>query len=330
MTDAYTHPCFRSAAEKAAYQAVEDALAARIQRRDHVPEGEREGWRQNLFPFADHWSSVRELEACMAFREPADPESAVVADALIRAGTVTDDLYARLLAVADRRHAEHLRYPGLPVTRAVAFDAFGTLVHIGTKHRPYERLIARARNRAAELTSPMVAGIELADYAALLGLSHPDAELAMLEDELASVELYPDALDALRRIRDQGVTIAVASNLAEPYAAPLMALLGDLVDVWHFSFAVGAAKPQRAFYDALTGRLGIEAGEMLMVGDTWKDDVAGAVDAGARARWLDRAGRGGYVRRFVAARSLDDIGWTCGRPANLQSGQRNCLAREPQ
>lgn len=309
MTDAYTHPCFRSATEEAAYKAVEDALAAHIQRRNHVPEGEREGWRQNLFPFADHWSSVRELEACMAFREPSDPELAVIADALVRAGTATDDLYARLLAVADRRHAEHLRYPGLPVTRTVAFDAFGTLVRIGRRHRPYERLIARARDQAAEMPSPMVAGIELAEYAGLLGLPRPDAELAMLEEELASVELYPDALDALHRIRDRGVTVAVASNLAEPYAAPLMALLGDLVDVWHFSFAVGAAKPQRAFYAALVDRLGIEAHELLMVGDTWQDDVAGAVDAGARARWLDREGRASYVRRFIAARSLDDIGW---------------------
>lgn len=45
--------------------------------------------------------------------------------------------------------------------------------------------------------------------------------------------LYPDTLDALRRVRAAGVRIAAASNLALPYAAPLKALLGDLVDVWH-------------------------------------------------------------------------------------------------
>jgi hypothetical protein len=69
-------------------------------------------------------------EAVMVFREPVDPDAAVVADAMIRAGSVTDALYARLLAATDRLYAPPA------VTRAVAFDAFGTLVQIGRKHIP--------------------------------------------------------------------------------------------------------------------------------------------------------------------------------------------------
>ncbi|USI75241.1 HAD family hydrolase [Sphingomonas morindae] len=305
----WTHPHFRTPAEQAGYEAVDAELADRIPRRDHVPEGERDGWRQNMLPFGERWSGIRELEACLAFREPSDPESAVVADALVRAGTVTDDLYDRLLAVADRRYTEHLHYPSPPITRAVAFDAFGTLVRIGKRHRPYERLVARARQRAAELPSPMTAAIGLDDYAAMLGLSPPHVERIGLEEELASVTPYPDALETLRRVKAHGVTVVVASNLAEPYAAPLKALLGDWVDVWHFSFAVGATKPQRFFYAALTARLGIEPHELLMVGDSWHADVEGAVKAGARAQWLDRTGRAAYVRRHVAVRSLADVGW---------------------
>jgi len=57
----------------------------------------------------------------------------------------------------------------------------------------------------------------------------------MLDKELATIALYPDTLDALRRVREQGVKVAVASNLAQPYAALLKALLSDLVDIWHFS-----------------------------------------------------------------------------------------------
>lgn len=64
-----------------------------------------------------------------------------------------------------------------------------------------------------------------------MGLPHPDAELAMLDEELATIALYPDAMDALRWVREQGVSVAVASNLASPYVAPLKAFLGDLVDV---------------------------------------------------------------------------------------------------
>lgn len=152
----------------------------------------------------------------------------------------------------------------------------------------------------------MVQPIGLADYAGTLELPHPDAELAMLDEELATIALYPDTLDALRQIREQGVRIAVASNLALPYAAPLKALLGDLVDIWHFSFDAGAIKPETEFYAGLTARLGCEASELMMVGDTWRDDIVGAVEAGSRARWVDREGRACHARRFIAIRELGD------------------------
>ncbi|MBD8621179.1 HAD family hydrolase [Sphingomonas sp. CFBP 13728] len=270
MSDAL--PSFRTPAEQAAYAAVLADLADRD----------------------------REDEAVMIFREPTDPDAAVTADAMTRAGSVSDDQYARLLAAADRLYAPP------PVTRAVAFDAFGTLVYIGRKRHPFERLIRQARDRAQALPSPMVQPIGLADYAAALGLPHPDAELAMLDEELATIALYPDTLDALRRVRERGVRIAIASNLALPYAAPLKALLGDLVDIWHFSFDAGAIKPDRAFYAGLTTRLECEASELLMVGDTWRDDIVGAVEAGSRARWVDREGRACHVRRFIAVRELGD------------------------
>ena len=201
---------------------------------------------------ADLASRDRGSEAVTIFREPTDPAAAVIADAMVRAGTVSDDLYARLLAVADRRYARR------PVTRAVAFDAFGTLVHIGRKRHPFERLIRQARERARIFPSPMTYPVSLADYAQAIGLPPPEAELAALNEELATIALYPDTLDALRRVRAEGVKVAVASNLALPYAAPLKALLGDLVDVWHLSFAEGAIKPDRAFYAGLTAKLGCE------------------------------------------------------------------------
>ncbi|RKE42412.1 MULTISPECIES: HAD family hydrolase [unclassified Sphingomonas] len=270
MSDAL--PSFRTPAEQAVYAAVLHDLAGRD----------------------------RGDKAVMVFREPTDPDAAVVADAMIRAGRVSDTLYARLLAAADRLYASP------PVTRAVAFDAFGTLVHIGRKRHPFERLIRQARDQAQTLPSPMAQLIDLADYAAALGLPHPDAELAMLDQELATIALFPDTLDALRRVREQGVRIAVASNLALPYAFPLKALLGDLVDIWHFSFDAGVIKPDRAFYAGLTARLGCEASELLMVGDTWRDDIVGAVEAVSRARWIDREGCASHARRFIAARELGD------------------------
>ena len=78
------------------------------------------------------------------------------------------------------------------------------------------------------------------------------------------------------------------------------------MDVWHLFFAEGAIKPDRAFYAGLTAKLGCEAGELLMVGDTWAADIVGAVEAGSRAWWVDREGRASHARRFIAVRRLGD------------------------
>jgi len=220
---------------------------------------------------------------------------------MIRVGSVSDNQYARLLAAAYRLYAPP------PITRAVAFDAFGTLVHIGRKRHPFERLIRQARDRAEALPSPMVQPVGLADYAAALRLPRPDTELAMLEEELATIALYPDTLNALNRVCEQGVRIAVASNLALPYAAQLKALLGDLGCLALSTFDTDEVKPDRAFYAGLTAKIGCEASELLMVGDTWRGDIVGAVEAGARARWVDREGRASLARRFIAVRELGDV-----------------------
>lgn len=49
----------------------------------------------------------------------------------------------------------------------------------------------------------MVQPIGLADYAAALGLPHPEAELAMLDGKLVTIALYPDTSDVLGRVREQ-------------------------------------------------------------------------------------------------------------------------------
>jgi FMN phosphatase YigB (HAD superfamily) len=98
----------------------------------------------------------------------------------------------------------------------------------------------------------------------------------------------PRHAEWLHRVHEQGVKVAVASNLAQCYADPLKALLSDLVDIWRFAFNAGAIKPERALHADLTARLGCEASELLMVGDTWRDDIVGAVEAGSRSRWVNR------------------------------------------
>ncbi len=81
----------------------------------------------------------------MVFRQLTDPDAAVIADVMIRTGSISDAQYARLLSAANRQYAPST------ITCAVAFDAFATFVHIGHKPHPFEQLILQAYDSAEAL-----------------------------------------------------------------------------------------------------------------------------------------------------------------------------------
>lgn len=99
---------------------------------------------------------------------------------------------------------------------------------------------------------------------------------------------------------------AVPLNLVLPRVALLEPLLGNLVNVWHFPFNAYAITLRGAFYANLTARLACKTSERLTVGDTWRNDIVGAIEVRLRAQWTDREGRGSHARRFIAGRELRD------------------------
>jgi len=193
--------------------------------------------------------------------------------------------------------------------KAVAFDAFGTLVEIHDKRRPYARLAKAAAQPLAR--SPMCEPIDLDAMAHLCGLTLDASELdilhADLQAELVSTQPYPEAQGVLEELRRLGIRTAVASNLALPYARPIDDKLGHLLDVSCMSFEVGFVKPDAGFYKALCERLNLRPQEILMIGDTWRCDYSGATGAGLRAIHLDRHGGAGGDERRVSTSDLRGV-----------------------
>jgi FMN phosphatase YigB (HAD superfamily) len=66
--------------------------------------------------------------------------------------------------------------------------------------------------------------------------------------------------------------------------------LTPLVDVLVTSEEVNHLKPAPEIFYAALERLGCEASEAVMVGDSWDIDVSGALNAGLRAVWFNRDG----------------------------------------
>jgi putative hydrolase of the HAD superfamily len=66
--------------------------------------------------------------------------------------------------------------------------------------------------------------------------------------------------------------------------------LERLIPTRCLSAQTGLLKPDPAAYGLLQKRLGLFPGEIAMVGDSWRDDVRGALEAGWTAIWVNRGG----------------------------------------
>ena len=191
---------------------------------------------------------------------------------------------------------KHRRWPAPDdeSIHAVVFDCFGTLVNITQRTDPYQELITflpvveRASARLAVMTNKW----SLAEAAHQLMVPISGQDLFRLQRnlayELASLACLPGTLDVLNELKERGVRVALCSNLALPYAAPVDALLGHLVDVKVWSFEVAAVKPESRIFREVCTQLCLPPKNVLMVGDSYRSDYTGALAAGMQALHLFR------------------------------------------
>lgn len=120
----------------------------------------------------------------------------------------------------------------------------------------------------------------------------PDIGTAALAEALiASLRFtpYADARPALQAARRHGLRVVVVSNWDASLPHVLGAAgLADRLDGIITSAVAGAAKPAVQIFRTALNAAGVGPGEALHVGDSRKEDVAGAQAAGIRAVWLTR------------------------------------------
>jgi FMN hydrolase / 5-amino-6-(5-phospho-D-ribitylamino)uracil phosphatase len=101
------------------------------------------------------------------------------------------------------------------------------------------------------------------------------------------VELYEDVRPALVRLRSTYRLFAVSNGNADLSRCGI----ADLFDGHITASAAGAAKPDTRIFGHLLRVAGLEAHEVLHIGDDPLADVVGATQAGMRAIWLNREAR---------------------------------------
>jgi putative hydrolase of the HAD superfamily len=111
--------------------------------------------------------------------------------------------------------------------------------------------------------------------------------------EPRTYRVFPEVPETLAALNARGVLVGVVSNWSEHLPELCRALgLAEHVRFVLASAELRASKPERAIFERALFRAGVPAEETLHVGDHPERDVCGALDAGLRAAWLDRAGAG--------------------------------------
>ena len=106
-------------------------------------------------------------------------------------------------------------------------------------------------------------------------------------------ELFDDVVPALDELRARGLRLAIVSNFDGRLTRICEGLgIAHRFDTIVMSSRAGAAKPDPRIFKVALQRLGLAASEALHVGDSEKEDLAGAQACGLRAVLLQRDGPG--------------------------------------
>lgn len=101
---------------------------------------------------------------------------------------------------------------------------------------------------------------------------------------------FPDALPSLNNALAAGLKVGILTNGAEVMQRAKMERTGLWREgmVMCATVEIGAPKPRPEAYLGALERLGVQAGDTVMIGDSWANDVAGARRAGLSAIHLVR------------------------------------------
>lgn len=131
--------------------------------------------------------------------------------------------------------------------------------------------------------------LELADHPKSLGFAEE-----LTRKHMAAVREVttapPERVEAVRRIAPH-YRLGLLSNFDDTqtgYEVLADTGVADLFEAIIISAEVRLRKPDRRIFDRMSGMLRLEPNEILFVGDTPRDDILGASQAGMRTAWISK------------------------------------------
>lgn len=131
-----------------------------------------------------------------------------------------------------------------------------------------------------------------------LGVSIQDGELERIvsvyaDEYISSVIPIPGAIDVVKRARSLGVSTGIITNTTIDMTEQKSARCGleGLFDHVMVSQEIGIMKPDPEIFSEALRRSGMRADGAIMIGDSMRDDIQGARNAGIRHLWFNRHGK---------------------------------------
>jgi putative hydrolase of the HAD superfamily len=155
------------------------------------------------------------------------------------------------------------------------------------------------RYAAGELSLLAMRLARLGDVARSFGVTVPqDAldifDLAYTPAFRAAQRLFEDVPGLLDVAHAHNLPVALLTNSSDRDTRIKLEALGlaERLDLVVTTDTIGVGKPDPRVYAAACRLVGVRLGEAVCIGDSLEWDVHGAIAAGMRAIWLDRAGVG--------------------------------------
>lgn len=182
--------------------------------------------------------------------------------------------------------------------KLILFDLYNTLIFIKYKKNAYHPIIHFLIQKGVskqiireKLLTEDSTGLNyfFSEWNVPLTLINESKEL--LCQEISSIQVYSDVKEVLSLLKQESYLVLI-SNLASPYKQIVYDLdLHHFFDKIIFSCDVGFVKPQKEIFElALSTYPMIDKSNVLMIGDSSKDDKEGAISVGIPYQLINRKG----------------------------------------
>ncbi len=186
--------------------------------------------------------------------------------------------------------------------RAVVFDLWNTLVH-SRGGDPFQHLFElMTEEQRIHFQTLKRDAMDKAHTSAQALLDRWKPCMEMTEEQCGAMarifqaaatdaECFEEVTDALARTR-LVARVGLLSN-TQSFDMDFLERLGlvQMIPNRFLSAETGVLKPELAAFETVQKRMSLFPGQIAMVGDSWNDDILGALRAGWTAIWVNRQGR---------------------------------------